>query len=55
MKDFRNILRVLKNERIIDYRILYDGLKNKPVGTLDKEFKLFCTLNDWKNNDLKGR
>lgn len=54
MKDFKRILKEHNAIKVIDYRILYEGLKNKPVETLDKECKLFFILAEWKSNDERG-
>lgn len=36
---------------VIDYRDIYDRLKDKPASRFTREMELFSRLYDWKLND----
>lgn len=52
MKDFKNILKMLKDSKVIDYKILEEALGHKPATVLDKETKLIFKLCEWFYNDV---
>lgn len=51
MKDFKNILKRLKDSKVIDYKILQEALGHKLVTALDKEAELVFKLCEWRYND----
>jgi hypothetical protein len=43
----------MDNKNVIDYRIIYERLKDKPASELTRELELFSRLYCWKLNDAR--
>lgn len=40
---------------VIDYRKLYDRLKDRPAKKMDREFLIFCKLFEWREHEKARR
>lgn len=40
---------------VIDYRKLYDQLKNRRAAKMDREFLIFSKLFEWREHEKQGR